>query len=187
MPSRDPVTGKELSGAAKTKRKRVREIAMAAAAQLDAEVVDSPVIHLDIDEPPRRVSEIEVWAQVIMQRVSGLLIRDGAKAVPTAMAAIHVLRQMPKMRAAAAMSEQAVEVESDGAEIVLDDNVPPMDALAGPAWAYRRAARIAFDILTGRRPLDDLPTATLEIEAAKLTCQLSAAHLIDVIIARADK
>lgn len=188
MPTIDPITGKQLSGAAKAKRAKEREIVRAAKTAIAADVVDSPSFQtLSIEPPPRRSDDIAVWAQIICQRISAMLIRDKAKAMPTAMAAIHLLRNLPKMRAAATMSEQAVEVESDGAELVLDDNVPPLDPLAGPAWAYRRVAVVAYDLLTGRRPLEDLPLATAEIETAKLTCQLAPGHLIDVIIARADK
>ncbi len=146
MPTIDPITGKQLSGAAKAKRAKEREIVRAAKTAIAADIVDSPSFQtLAIEPPPRRSDDIAVWAQIICQRISAMLIRDKAKAMPTAMAAIHLLRNLPKMRAAATMSEQAVEVESDGAELVLDDNVPPLDPLAGPAWAYRRVAVVAYE------------------------------------------
>lgn len=185
MPTIDPITGKQLSGAAKLKRAKEREIVRAAAstAIITGDVVDAPAFQpLTLEPPPRRTDDIAVWAQIICQRISAMLIRDKAKAMPTAMAAIHLLRNLPKMRAAATMSEQAVEVEADGVELVLDNNAPPLDALAGPAWAYRRVAVVAYELLTGRRPLDELPLATAEIETAKLTCQFAAGHLVDVII-----
>lgn len=183
MPSINPRTGKQLSGAEKLARKREREVVASATSVTVADDSSSIAFTpMSITPPPQRVDDIVVWAQVVCQRVSASLMRDKAKALPTAMTAIHLLRSLPKMRPAAAMSEMAVEVENDGRPIVLDDNAPPMEPLAGPAWAFRRCATIAHELLTGIRPIDELPVAAVEIEAAKLTCQLSAGHLIDVIV-----
>lgn len=190
MPSVDPITGKQLSGAQKAKAKREREIVAASAAAAVAAdaaalaVTDKAkgIIPLDIEPPPQRVDAVAMWAQIVCQRVSAMLMRDGAVAIPTAMTAVHVLRQLPKMRTSAHMSEMAIEVENDGRPVVIDDKMPPLDPLAGPAWAYRRVATIAYELLTNKRPVTDLPLAAAEIETCRLTCQFVPGHLIDVIV-----
>lgn len=181
MPTIDPTTGKQLSGAQKAKRAKEREIVQAATAIVDGEATAFQPL-TDVAPPPQRVDDIAVWAQIICQKVARRLVKDKAAAVPTAAAVVHMLRNLPKMRASATMSEQAVEVENDGRPIILDDDNPPLDPLAGPAWAYRRAAVVAYEILVGKRPVSELALASAELEVARLTCQFAVGHLVDILI-----
>lgn len=188
MPERDPVTGRELNGHQKRLRRQAR---LAVAAKADAAVaadaspttvIDNnvPVFKaLDVNEPPTSVDGVEEWAQILLQRVAAMIRRDGVDAIPTAQVAIAGLRTLPKMRVAASASQQAIEVlaHERGVVVEVGDDEPPCDAMAGPIWAYLRAARLIHTVITGCF-VGEAAVFAAELEVLKLLCNFPSGHLI---------
>ena len=143
MPSRDPATGKRLSGAQQRRRKREVQ-----APELQApEVPPVPARFAGLPSPPATVSAIEAWAAGL-NLCAAVAAEDSAdNAAPRVSAVIGLCRELGRLSVKAARSEKALRLrrlrlgESDA----LDPERPPVDDPAATVlWAYRRLALLAW-------------------------------------------
>lgn len=155
MPSRDPETGKRLSGAALRKRRREREgevglvraepsAAIAAPAEIPV-----PEVFTALTPPPAKdVAAVEAWAAGLNLRAAvGLETADEAEAVRL-VAVVTMVRELGRLSAKARRSEKALELRRLrlGEDVELDPTAPPFDDPAAIVlWAFLRLAQLAYD------------------------------------------
>ena len=146
MPSKDPETGKRLSGAALRKRRAERgEVAA------DAPDLPIPDAFADVAAPPLCVAAIESWAAGLNLRAAVAAEEAVEESGPRVVFVVGVCRELGRLSVKATRSEKAMRLRRLrlGEDDVLDTDVPPLgDPVVAVAWAYARLARLGFEAAT---------------------------------------
>lgn len=213
MPSRDPATGKRLSGAAQ----RARAAASAAGANPDTVV---PVLHIDQQTKPRferkprgtstalvkrtadaadihalnvpappvgDVAAVEVWSVQVRAMLAMSVPKadeDTTASINAACRALAALARIGKMmRQTGAADMVLLRERLLGQTLDLETETPPSDIAELVVWAYHRVARIAWQATRTADPAD----AYRQVAVATVLAEIATTPCNDYFAAAAAK
>lgn len=173
MPSKDPTTGKRLSGAGQRTLKKTRQDGGSALAV--------PAAFADLEPPPPTVTGVEAWAAGLAIRAA-VAAESAGRELARAIAVAAILKSMGKLRSLAARSAKALELRRLRLrEPGVPTEAPISDPVAVPVWAFRRLAELAHEAATlpHWRPDPRLAVTVAALASCSgLPCQTEVAAIV---------